>query len=261
MNEIYLSGDLYDRMTGDYSADIPFYVEEANKADPPVLELACGSGRVLIPIAESGARIWGVDASQSMLDEAGRKISHLPDKVQERISLKKGDMRDFALDERFGLAMIPFRSFLHLMTVEDQLAALSNIHRHLEPGGRLALNFFQPSFPIIAAHMSPTGSAIKFLNEWTDPDTNKRVVCWETRKYHPSTQIVNEQRIFEVVDGAGRVVDRFYRVFCLRWIYRYEFEHLLARTGFEVLALYGDFNRSPFDEQSSEMVWIARRGG
>ena len=169
-------------------------------------------------------------------------------------------MRDFDLPVCFGLVTIPFSSFLHLLTVEDQIAALENVHRHLLPGGRLVLNFFQPSLPIIAAHMGPTGNALKKFREWIDPATGHRVVSWETRNYEVSSQIVRETRIFEQVDEDGKVIDRFYRPLTLRWIYRYEFEHLLVRTGFVVDALYGNFDRSPFDERSNELIWIARKG-
>ncbi len=260
MTDIYAFGDVYDVMHGGYAVDIPFYVEEAQRADPPVLELACGTGRILIPTAQAGVPIWGVDMTAAMLAHAERKIATLPAEVRERITLQQGDMRDFDLPERFGLITIPFRSFLHLLTVEDQIAALENIHRHLLPGGRLALNFFQPSLPIIAAHMGPTGKALKKFREWTDPATGHRVVSWETRDYETSTQIVRETRIFERVDEDCKVIDRFYRPLTLRWIYRFEFEHLLARTGFAVDALYGDFDRSPLDERSNELVWIARKG-
>jgi ubiquinone/menaquinone biosynthesis C-methylase UbiE len=261
MIDLYASGEFYDAMHAGLGADIPFYVEEAQRAEPPVLELACGTGRVLIPIAQAGVRIWGLDLTSAMLTHGEHKVAALPPEIQRRITLRPGDMRDFELEERFGLVMIPARSFLHLLTVEDQIKALVTIQRHLQPGGRLILNFFQPSIPIIAAHMTPTGRALKHFREWIDPQTGHRVVCWETRAYNAATQIIDETRVFEVVDQDGQVVDRFYRSLMLRWIYRYEFEHLLARTGYEVEALYGDFGRAPFDEKSAEMVWIARRGG
>jgi SAM-dependent methyltransferase len=261
MTDIYAFGDVYDQMTGGYEADIPFYVSEAQRAEPPVLELACGTGRVLIPVAETGVPIWGLDVTGGMLEKAREKVAGLPEEVRARITLKSGDMRDFDLPERFGLVNIPFRSFLHLMTVEDQLAALGNIRRHLRPGGRLALNFFVPSIPIIADHLTHTGQALKPFGEWTDPTTGHRVVGWDSRTYHPTAQIIEELRILEVVDEAGKVVDRSYRSLKLRWIYRYEFEHLLARTGFLLEALYGDFDRSPFVETSNEMIWVARREG
>jgi len=261
MIDIYASGEEYDAVHGGLTVDIPFYVEEAQRAEPPVLELACGTGRVLIPVARAGVRIWGLDLTPAMLAHAERKVATLPPEVQSRITLRPGDMRDFDLEERFGLVMIPARSFLHSLTAEDQINALGNIQRHLLPGGRLILNFFQPSIPVIAAHMTPTGRALKRFREWTDPPTGHRVVCWETRAYNAATQIIDETRVLDVVDDDGQVVDRLYRSLTLRWIYRYEFEHLLARTGYEVEALYGDFERAPFDEGSAEMVWIARRGG
>jgi len=261
MTDLYGFGDVYDRMYAGYDADIPFYVAEAQRAEPPVLELACGTGRVLIPIAEAGVPIWGLDATSTMLEQAGAKVAALPTEIQERITLEAGDMRDFDLPERFGLVTVPFRSFLHLLTVEDQLAALGCIRRHLRPGGRLALNFFNPSIPMIAAHLTYTGRALKPFGEWTDPATGHRVVSWDSRSYRPTAQTLDELIILEVVDTAGKVVDRSYRSLTLRWIYRYEFEHLLARTGFVVEALYGDFDRAPFGETSQEMVWVARRDG
>ena len=261
MTDIYAFGDVYDQMHANYDADIPFYVTEAQRAEPPVLELACGTGRVLIPVAQAGVPIWGLDATPSMLIQARDKVAALPAEVQDRVTLQAGDMRDFDLPERFGLVTVPFRSFLHLMTVEDQLAALGCIRRHLRPGGRLALNFFNPSIPIIAAHLTYTGQALKPFGEWADPATGHRVVVWDSRTYRPTAQLIEEALILEAVDHDGKVVDRSYRSLTLRWIYRYEFEHLLVRTGFVVEALYGDFDRSPFVEASNEMVWVARRDG
>lgn len=260
MTDIYSSGRDYDLMHGGMTSDIPFYVEVALGAEPPVLELACGTGRITIPVAEAGATIWGLDVTDAMLAHARLKVAALPDNVRSRITLRFGDMRDFDLDERFGLVIIPARSFLHLLTVDDQIQAMARVARHLRPGGKLALNFFVPSIPTIAAHMSHTGSALKLFREWTDPQTKHRVVCWETRAYNAATQVIDETRILDVVGSDGVVVDRKYMSLQLRWIYRYEFEHLLVRTGFQVEALFGDFDRAPFGEGSAEMVWVARRG-
>ncbi len=259
MTDIYAFGDIYDLMYDDFTSDIRFYVEEAQRAETPVLELACGTGRVLIPTAEAGVSIWGLDITPAMLAEAEKKVAGLSAEVQKRITLELGDMRDFELEQRFGLVTIPFRSFLHLMTVEDQLATLRNIHRHLKPGGRLALNFFQPDLTIISDYMTHNKGMLKFLREWDDPESGHRLICWETRSYEPAEQIISNQWIFDRLDASGKVIDRFYRPLTLRWIYRYEFEHLLARTGYELEALYGDFDRTPFTTSSQEMVWLVRR--
>lgn len=260
MIDIYDLGEMYDLVHGGFDLDIPFYLEEAQRAKPPVLELACGTGRMLIPVAQAGVPIWGLDQSSGMLSHANAKLAELPEAVRERVTLVEGEMSDFDLPERFGLVMIPFRSFLHLMTPSDQMAALGNIRRHLVPGGRLVLNFFQPNLPLIAAHMAPLGGAIKPLNEWSDPSTGHQIIAWESRSYDVFNQTIKEMRIYDVVGEDGAVIDRKYRLLTLRWIYRYEFEHLLARCGFEVEALYGDFDRTPVDRSSTELIWIARRG-
>src|SRR5207253_2377433 len=109
---------LYDTISTGLEGDVSFYVDEARNSGAPVLELGCGTGRILIPIAETGIEIVGLDAAQSMLDIARRKVAALPEETQRRIELTEGDMRHFDLGRRFSLVLIPYRAFLHLLTVE-----------------------------------------------------------------------------------------------------------------------------------------------
>ncbi|HLF71311.1 MAG TPA: class I SAM-dependent methyltransferase [Dehalococcoidia bacterium] len=148
MSEYYLDrrvAEAYDRDLGrqsDTVDDIPFYVELAREASvrgEKVLELGCGTGRVTIPIAEAGVGVAGLDSSPAMLEIARSKA---PDASNPR--WVEADMRDFDLGERFGLIIIPFRSFQHLLTEPDQLACLERVREHLLPGGRFALNIFNP---------------------------------------------------------------------------------------------------------------------
>src|SRR5262245_56439435 len=138
--------DLYDHV-GPYRSrlDVAFFLDEAVGAGGPVLELGCGTGRVLIPIARAGVEIVGVDASAPMLNICRDRLLQELEAVQARVTLVHADMRSFALDRRFTLATIPFRPFQHLLTVDDQLACLSAIRRHLVDGGRLILDLFNPS--------------------------------------------------------------------------------------------------------------------
>jgi len=176
MSEYDIWADVYDLQYEGYEEDIPFYVGEAERAAPPVLELACGTGRVTIPIAQAGVDVIGLDSSPEMLAVAQRKVVQLSPEVKERIRLLEADMRDFSLDERFGLIMIPFRSFLLLLSVEHQKRALLNIHRHLRPDGHLALNIFIPDLGIIASHSSPLGEPLKRMKEVKDPETGHRII-------------------------------------------------------------------------------------
>lgn len=257
-----IHADVYDLIYAGYEQDIPFYVELAQEAEPPVLELACGTGRVLIPVAEAGVTVWGLDSSAEMLRVAREKVASLLPEVQTRIRLVEGDMTDFALEGRFGLIYIPFRAFLHLLTVEEQLAALHCIRRHLKPSGRLALDTFDPNLHYIVEHLGHGGPPFtrQMDLDYLDPQTGQRVLVWSSRHYDPPRQRIVEERLFERLDGEGRVVERRYRTLTLRWIYRWEMEHLLARAGFEVEALYGGFQKEPFTEMGQDLVWIARPG-
>lgn len=227
--------------------DIPFYVDlakEAAAAGHRVLELACGTGRVTIPIADAGVGVTGVDRSPAMLDVARQKTAGRGNPVWT-----EGDMTSFEAAGPFGLVIIPFRSFLHLIEVGDQKACLRRIHDHLLPGGRLALNFFNPNLTIIGAWQGAKRGALERMGPTT----------WETREYTSADQVLHETRIEETLSDDNAVISRVYRNLRIRYVFRYEMEHLLALCGFEVEALYGWFDRRPFTEESEELVWIARK--
>ena len=142
--------DVYDSVYSYLSADIPFYVNAACEAGSTVLELGCGTGRITIPIAESGINIIGLDSSNPMLEIARRKSQSLNSTCGD-IKFVHADMRDFTLStrEKYNLVIIPFRGFLCLLTVEDQIKTLSNIKRHLAPNGKLIFDIFVPDLNML----------------------------------------------------------------------------------------------------------------
>lgn len=249
----------YDATSGHYQDDIAFYVEEAKQSGSPVLELGCGTGRILIPVARAGVDIIGLDQSPDMLEVARQKVASLDADTRGRIGLVEGDMSDFDLGRQFNLVMIPFRAFLHLITPEDQRRALTCIREHLTEGGRLIFSIFDPRLDLIAAHGGPLGAAIKKQNEFAHPDTGHKVVVWESRHYDLERQVIEEVRIFEELDGEGRVISKTYSPMTLRFAYRYEMQYLLELCGYQIEALYGDFQRAPF-RYGGEQVWVARKG-
>jgi SAM-dependent methyltransferase len=233
--------------------DIPFYVDlarEAGAAGQRVLELGCGTGRVTIPIAQAGVEVCGLDNSPAMLAVAERKAKA---EGLHNVSWCVGDMASLKLSGSFGLAIIPFRSFLLLLTVEQQKSCLACIREHLVDSGRLALNIFNPSIPAIADWLGAKRGM------WQRHQEEQRRELWSTREYHLSTQQLDEVRAEVQLDDAGAIISRVERNLRLRWVYRFEMEHLLALTGFEVEALYGWFDRQEFSDESHDMVWIARR--
>lgn len=254
-----LDAGFYDYYSLGVEGDVQFYVEEARKAGAPVLEIGCGTGRILLPIAESGSRIVGLDRAPAMLAILRQKLTTYSPETQSRVELLEGDMRNFALGRRFNLITIPYRAFLHLLTAKDQRQALTCIREHLAEDGRLVFNVFDPDLKIIAAHLEPLGSALKKDSEFIHPDTGRRVVVWDTRQYDPERQLLEQYFIFEELDDEGKVVNKTYSSLTLRYVFRYEMRYLLELCGYKVEALYGDFRRGPF-RYGGEQVWVARRG-
>lgn len=260
MSDYDVYADIYDAQYWGYTEDIAFYAEEASKAAGPVLELACGTGRVLLPCAEAGAFVTGLDSSPAMLNRCREKLAAYSPEVAARVRLATGDMCAFQLPERFDLITIPFRSFLLLLTVQDQLQALATIRDHLAETGRLVFNVFVPDIKMIAARSGDAGEALTRVKDFLDPESGHRMMMWDSRHYWINEQMLESLFIYDEVDETNQVVRRSYKPLKLRWMYRYEAEHLLARSGFVVEALYGGFNRQPFDESSREMIWVARKG-
>lgn len=249
---------IYDVQSGRFDADLDFYVGLAREAQPPVLELATGTGRVSLPIARAGVPIVGVDSSVEMLAVARAKLEKEPGLP---LSLVQADMRDFDLPDKgaFGLAMVPFRSFLHLTTTKDQLACLSRVHEHLRPGGLLALNFFMPDLETIAAYQGRLGRVVSCRFSSSSPASGNEIEIWEHRQYHVHQQFIDQRFVYHEWDADGTLLRTTRRGYTLCYIWPREFEHLLARCGFEVEALYGWFDRRAFDAGSAEQVWVAHK--
>lgn len=248
----------YDFRATGLPGDVDFYVQEAQRSGSPVLELGCGTGRTLIPIAQTGIDTVGMDISGAMLDVARLKVTQLPVEVQAHIKLVQGDMRDFSLGQRFKLITIPYRAFLHLMTPDDQRAALLCIREHLEEDGRLALNIFDPRLETIVAHSMPLGSALKSVSEFMLPDSGNRVIVWDTRQYDLEQQIISQYFVLEELDHSGRVVAKTYLPLQMRYVFRAEMQYLLELCGFTIEVLYGDFQHGPF-RYGGEQIWIAQK--
>lgn len=244
-------------------ADVTFWVDAAQQSANsvgergPVLELGCGTGRVLLPIARAGIEITGLDASPKMLSVLRRRlVAESPD-VLARVRLVEGDMRYFDLGQQYALITIPFRPFQHLITVEDQMACLASIRRHLRPGGRLILDLFNPSLPALldnsrAEEQPPEPEVIL-------PDGRRFYRTWRRVGIDLFGQVQHVEMYYYVTHPDGRQ-ERAVHAFPMRWLHRYEAEHLLARCGFEVEQLYADYNKSPYGSKyPGDLIFVARK--
>jgi ubiquinone/menaquinone biosynthesis C-methylase UbiE len=226
----------------DPSGDAAFYRALAQEIGGPVLELGCGTGRVLLPIAALGIPCVGLDASPAML--AVLRAKNPPPNVE----LVEARMEAFDLGARkFPLVTCPFRAFQHLLTVDAQLAALANVRRHLAPGGAFALDVFDPKL----AWLTAPGGAERM-------DATFTIGGVQTRRF-VRTRVDLATQTFEITfrfDPAPANADGSTTV-RLRWFYRYEIEHLLARAGFTDITVFGGYDRRPWCPEA-DTVLVAR---
>jgi SAM-dependent methyltransferase len=238
--------------------DTSFYVDLCRAAQGEVLELGCGTGRILIPAAEAGCTITGLDGSRFMLDRCRAKLRTLAPETQKRVTLVEADMTNFSLGRSFALATIPFRPLQHLVSVQEHLSFLGCVHRHLKPGGNLALDVFHPDLKRLASRAS--SEEIEDTPEHTLDDGRRLRRTFRLTAKHLAAQTNNAELIYYVQDPAGNTT-RIVHAFPMRYFFRFELEHLLARAGFEITEFFGNFDRSPFTDSSPEMIVIAARKG
>jgi len=251
------AAELYDVSVPDWPGEIDFYRQLAAYArsrGEAVLEVACGTGRVAARLAHGGAHITGIDRSTEMLDVARAKSA-----AMVNVRWVQADMRSFALDAAFGLVIIPGHSFQHMLTPADQVACLACIRRHLTVDGTLVVHLDHQDIAWLGELCTGLGGVLMPAQEVIHPRTGRRVRISRAWSYERSTQTASLTTVWEEVGADGTVTDRWQRgpvpLHCLG---RFEMEHLLARAGFEVTALYGDFGRGLLTEDSSEMIWVAR---
>jgi SAM-dependent methyltransferase len=226
----------------------------------PVLELGCGTGRVLVPLARAGVEITGLDLSARMLERCRARIAGEPPEVGERVHLVEADMTTFDLGRRFGSIICPFAGFQQLRTVDQQLACLGRCRAHLLPQGRLVLDLPNPD-PAPAEYARDTlgeGEGVVQQVDWTD---GRRIRWWMTVKGYDRALQCNECEVtYEIIEHDG-VARRLTETISLRYTFRYELEHLLVRSGFRIVALYGDYDCSPFADESPAMIVVAESDG
>ena len=253
-----LTADLYDCVVPYRDRqDVQFFVDAARASGGPVLEIGCGTGRVLIPTARAGIQIVGLDLSPGMLQICRDRMKAEPAIVQSRVSLVHGDMRSFDLAQTFGLVTMPFRPFQHLTLVADQLSCLRSIHKHLVPGGRLILDLFNPWLEALV--QDNTGQEIGEEPEFQTPDGRRVVRRHKIVSRDHARQLSQVELIYYVTHPDGHE-ERLVHAFSMRHLFRFEAEHLLARSGFEVEDVFADYDRSPFGSKyPGELIFVAKR--
>ena len=218
----------YDDWSADMTEDVPFYVGLARESEGLIVELAVGTGRVAIPVAQAaGRKVIGIDLSPVMLEQARERAAA----AGVELELRLGDMRDLELDEPAELVYCPFRALLHLPTWADRRRVFERVHASLGPGGRFAWNAF----------VFDPRIAVRVDGEWQEHNGIR----------HRIDQAKHDNRVDITLESGDGI--------SLWWLNRSEWEGLIEVAGFEVEALYGGFAHEPFDESANEFVWVVRK--
>lgn len=227
----------YDLENADFEPEGPFYLALAGEVGGPVLELGCGTGRFTIPLARAGVAMTGLDLSAAMLDRAREKAGDLP------IIWVQADARDYALGRRFRLVFESGATFQHMLTRADQLAFLARAREHLTPGGVLVVAVLTPTADL----MADEAGEYPWFSYANEPGQEVQVAGWQT--YDPATQIRTETAVRRWTDAAGEAHER-HAPLRLRLTRADELDGLLAEAKLEVVARYGDYDRSPWTAES-----------
>ena len=241
---------LYAIDFADVVDDVDFYRSLARHTTGPIVEFMCGTGRVCVPLACDGHQVTGVDISEAML-------AHIPSHRQYHTNLPlisvQADMLSWEPDQKYGLAIVALNSFMHLQTTTEHLAALQVAYRALRPGGTLVIDLFNPDM----RHLPDYKGDLVLDKQFETPDgriVQKFVAQWSDT----AQQRIHVVFMYDINDASQRI-QRVNASFAMRYFWRYELEHLLARGGFTVEDVYGNYELAPYEAESSQLIVVARR--
>ncbi|HSB89932.1 MAG TPA: class I SAM-dependent methyltransferase [Anaerolineales bacterium] len=250
-----LAAQLYDQSMTDWPGEVDFYARLCSAAAErggKVLDVACGTGRLALRLASPRLEMTALDSSAEMLSIARAKAGHLPG-----LRWVQADMRSFDLGQTFALAFVAAHSFQFLLTPEDQMDCLACLRRHLDPGAILVIHLDHQDPHWLADVVEGRGDPAPLMLELAPGRRIRASRAWTLER---ATQTAFVTTRWEELDGSGGVIQTWTRgPIALHCLFRYEMEHLLARAGFRLQALYGDFTGGALEDSSTEMIFLAQR--
>ncbi len=240
----------YDLENADFTEDLEFWLELAEDYGDPVLELGCGTGRVLLNLARRGHAVTGVDNAPEMLARLEAKLNTASHRhLAQPPVLIQASMDAFEAPQLFQLALMPFNTFMHLLTPEAQLSTLAHLRQHLAVGGALALDLTNPGE---AYGAQETGLTL----ERTFIDEERTVQQFASVALDRAAQLARITWLYDATDPAGNL-QRTIVPLTLRYTFPGEMRLLLERSGFALTHLYGDYDRSPFADGAPRLLVLA----
>ena len=247
-DDIFFDGEMYESQFP-YAfpgPDVPFWIDLAKEFGPNVLELACGTGRVTIPVFESGVAVDGIDFSESMLSLARRHA----EAKSLKIRFLQGDLRSLPFKDQYDLMYLPTATIAHLLTRSDVEAFLAGVRKGLHKSGIFALDMHNPMQTFFKSWpFSSAGEGRSFVHV----GTGETIRVFTSQEYATDSQILQVRNHYTFSDGStreGNIVIRIY--------FPADLQNLLHYNGFDVLHLYGNNRREDFTSESERYVILAK---
>jgi len=232
---------IYDKLRD--KTDHNYFLHKIKQAKGPVLEVGVGTGRFFIDAFDKGADIYGIDISPSMIDVLKQKLNK---KEHHRISVQ--NLCELNMDKKFDLIIAPFRVFMHIISVEDQLQALNKVHEHLVSGGQFIFDLFVPDLKLLLHGLD---NVVDFEGEYEHGKKSKRITSMKADIINQLSHITYKF----VWDQEGEGVSKEWKT-DLRFFFRYELEHLINQSKLKPVNIFGDFEENNLNGESKEFIVI-----
>jgi len=254
------SHDFYNTIARYYDAeneymtdDLPLYSAWAEQAGSPILDIGCGTGRVMLPLADEGYEVRGVDTAREMLERGRRKLKQRVD-LADRVKFYEGNALEYAYPEQYGLILIPYNGLMHFRTSADQQALLRHLHGALKNDGLLMIDL--PNAGETFASLDD--GAVTLERSFVEPESGNLVMQQSVSELDRAEQLQKITWIYDEI-GPDRVLRRTVALLTLRYVFPTELELLLQLTGFNLVERYGNYDESPFENGCERLIVVARK--
>jgi len=236
--------------------DIPFYQKRIESYSMRILELGCGTGRVMVRLINSCTHIHGIDISPAMIKICREKVSRTGGYPSNRITCETGDITSFNLRESFDLIIAPYRVFQNLETDSQVNNFFSCLKKHLSPGGRCILNVFHP-WPV--GRISDSWGSDEEEFYWDLPHEDYHVMCYMRQRFFDEQKHIIYPETFFYIVKEGNIIDSVYQKIPMRFYYPDEFVHIIEAHGFTVTGKWGGYNGESYGHGSELIIQFSSR--
>jgi len=244
----------YDAENESMIDDLELYDALAEKVGDPILDIGCGTGRVMLNLASGGYRVVGLDTSREMLARGERKLKHRTD-LHDLVTFIEGDALTYDLKQTFKLILLPYNALMHFTDLTVQQKLIRHLARYLDEDGLMVFDL-----PNAGESFSTVDDgAVTLERHFIEPESGNLVMQQSVSEIDRTTQLQHITWIYDEI-GANRVVQRILAPLTLRYTFPGELDLLLESAGLHRVDSYGDYDLSPFEDGCSRMIVLAQKG-